>query len=608
MLLSKVLCLSITISLLSSVNAIFGQKNVNVKTKGDPEKAMLLIKSGNFNSAIKELETLVAEEPDNLSFRVFLGFAYLSTNVNKVKAIPHLEVVAKDSKADPYVHYDLGRAYMLAYRFDDAINSFEKFRSITHDKEKNLQVSAKRMIEMCNQAKEIYKSRVNVRLKNLGSEVNSAYPDYSPFIDANETTLFFTSRRSGNTGNMDDVDGLRTADVFISNLEGDKWSKAKRVNSAINTYLIEESVGMSADGNDLFIYIFSEKGMDDIFISSKKGRSYQKADFLPINSEFIETAACISPDKNTIFFSSKRPEGKGKSDLWMAFKLPTGAWSKPMNLGDTINTEFDEDFPQIAPDGKTLYFASTGHYGMGGFDLYKCTWDAKNNTFSKPVNLGYPINTPDDNKTISFSKSGRYAYMHDAREGGFGDLDVYKVTFLDFPAPYATYIGHVFNKDTIDMEVERQMQITATKQVVDKTEKEIELLNTKISSLQKTISDIEKDTAAAIIAKKIQLQKTLAKSEEQLLALNTKLAEVKISFLEACKPLNITISLVNPNTNKVVYKYTPSKQSGEFAIIAPPGNYKVVVKGDKFAERSNSFIIPDREPLIDPYTYNIFVK
>ena len=592
-----------------SCNSIMAQKKIEPLQKGNPEKAMQLIKSGNFNSAIKEFEILVREEPDNLSYRAFLGYAYLSTNVNKTKAIPHFEMVVKDSKADPYAFYDLGRAYMLAYRFDDAIVCFEKFRKLLHDKEKDLPVPAKRMIEMCNQAKEIYKKRVNVRLDNLGPEINSPYPDYNPFIDANETTLFFTSRRSGNTGNMDDVDGLRTADVFISNLEGDKWSKAKRVSSAINSYLIEESVGMTADGNDLLIYIYSEKGMDDVFISSKKGRSYQKADYLSVNSSYIETAASISPDKNTVFFASKRPEGKGKSDLWMSFKLPTGEWSKAINLGDTINTEFDEDFPYLAPDGKTLYFASSGHYGMGGLDLFKTTWNPKTNTFTKPENLGYPINTPDDNKTISFSKSGRYAYMHDARDGGFGDLDVYKVTFLDFPAPYATYIGHVFNKDSVDVEEAHQKEISVAKANLDNIQKEVEVLNTKITSLQKSIADIESDTTTAGMTKKALFQKTLAKSEEVLTSLTTtKLPTAQSVYAEALKPLNTKLLLVSPNNEKVLYRYAPSSKSGEFAIIAPPGNYKLIITGDKYAKQTYPFIIPDREPLPVPYTYNVYVK
>ncbi len=293
----------------------------------------------------------------------------------------------------------------------------------------------------------------------------------------------------------------------------------------------------------------------------------------------------------------------------MAFKLPTGEWSKAVNLGDTINTEFDEDFPQIAPDGKTLYFASTGHVGMGGFDLFKCTWDNKTNTFSKPLNIGYPINTPDDNKTISFSKSGRYAYMHDARDGGFGDLDVYKVTFLDVPAPYATYIGHVFNKDTVDLEEVRQKEMAAKRVAMEKIEKEIESLNTKITSLQKSILDLELDTSSSATTKRAQFQKTLAKSEEQLLSLSkTKLPDAKNAYTEACKPLNISVLLLNPNTNKVLYKYTPSQTSGEFAIIAPPGNYKMIVKSDKFPDITRVFQIPDREPLKDPYLYNIYVK
>ena len=139
--------------------------------------------------------------------------------------------------------------------------------------------------------------------------------------------------------------------------------------------------------------------------------------------------------------------------------------------------------------------------------------------------------------------------------------------------------------------------------------KEVGVLNTRITSLQKSIADIESDTTTAGITKRTLFQKTLAKSEEVLASLTaTKLPAAQSVYVEALKPLNTKLLLVNPNNDKVLYCYTPSKKSGEFAIIAPPGNYKLIITSDKYAKQTHSFIIPDREPLPVPYTYNVYVK
>ncbi|MFB6307333.1 MAG: hypothetical protein ABEH43_10175 [Flavobacteriales bacterium] len=150
----------------------------------------------------------------------------------------------------------------------------------------------------------------------------------------------------------------------------------------------------------------------------------------------------LSKDKKTLFFASNKKPGLftnktiedknyGGVDLFMVRKLPNGKWAKAQNLGNKVNTEYDEGFPNLSYDNKTLYFCSKGHGGMGGFDLFKSKWDPENNEWSETKNLGYPINTPEDNRTISFTKDGNHAYISKLRKKGIGELDIYKMTYLD---------------------------------------------------------------------------------------------------------------------------------------------------------------------------------
>jgi hypothetical protein len=156
----------------------------------------------------------------------------------------------------------------------------------------------------------------------------------------------------------------------------------------------------------------------------------------------MEISCSRSTDGKTLIFSSNRPRGKGGYDIYMTRKLPNGNWGNTQNV-ESLNTAGDEEYPSLSPDGKTLYFSSNGHYGMGGMDLYKVTWNPEDNTWGAPENLGYPLNTPDDEKTICFPSDYKHAYVSACREGGFGDLDIYRVTFNDVllnPALYQTTI------------------------------------------------------------------------------------------------------------------------------------------------------------------------
>jgi hypothetical protein len=291
---------------------------------------------------------------------------------------------------------------------------------------------------------------LNVSFENLGKRVNSEYADYYPFLPTNESFIVFTTRRPGNTGGIIDPDGYYTSEMYISEWKNSAWTKAKGVNAKLNTEYDEEVVGLSADGKQMLVYIDHEDTYGDIYLSQ-----YEKSGFglgvdlgEVINTSKVESAASISPDGNTLVYASFRTEGKGESDLWISKKLPDGTWGKPVNI-EELNTPYGEDFPIIVDDGKAILFASEGFNSMGGFDVFKADWDSVNQKYKEPVNIGYPINTPDNNMTICYMESGRSAYISAVREDSNGDFDLYRVVFEDVPPKLSVISAKIIaNADT----------------------------------------------------------------------------------------------------------------------------------------------------------------
>ncbi len=438
---------------LCAASAAFAQGNGALFT--DETTAKQLYFSGNMHEAARHFEELLRIDSLHYEYNLFAGYAFLNSHIDYNKAIIHFQRAQQNPKADPYIPFYLGKAYLLCYRFDDAIACFNTF------KQKNLKLdksdlSPDRYIEMCNNAKLLIEMRNNVTVENVGDAVNSEFPDYNAFVNGDEDVLYFVSKQAQNIGSQLDYDGYKLADVYVSERIGGQWGKAKKMNSPVNSALIEEVVGLSPDGEQMLLYFNNDKGFDDIFLTHKEKKAFMRPEMLSmtVNSDATEHAAAISPDGAWIFFSSNRSGGYGGLDIYLSRRLPNGEWSTPKHAGPNINTEYDDDCPYLAPDGVTFFFCSQGHNSMGGFDLFRSTWDAAEQFFAIPENLAFPINTPDDNKTISITKSGRYAYIADFRAGSRGDYDIYKVTFLDKPAPYSVLKGCIVDADSAVMMTE----------------------------------------------------------------------------------------------------------------------------------------------------------
>jgi outer membrane protein OmpA-like peptidoglycan-associated protein len=269
---------------------------------------------------------------------------------------------------------------------------------------------------------------LKIEIRNLGPQINSPYPDFAPVISADESILYFTSRRPGSTGNKVAPDGLYYEDIYVSENRNGQWTSARNIGAPLNTTTHDACIALSADGQTLFL--FNSENGGDIFQSRLRGTRWLPPKNMgsPINSKYWEPSVCLSADERTLFFVSDRPGGLGGRDIYMCRRLPNGKWSAPINLGPPINTPYDEDGPFFHPDGKTLFYSSNGPNSMGGFDIFR-TELRPDSTWAPPINLGYPINTPGDDIYFVLSASGLHGYYASERDDSYGEKDIYLIDF-----------------------------------------------------------------------------------------------------------------------------------------------------------------------------------
>ena len=407
----------------------------------DPELAAEHFGHKNYVMALPIYLALVKKEPSNYEYNYRTGICYLNTNSQRKEAVKYMEFCTKQPKADNEAWLYLGQAYHHAMRFDDAIKSYNTYKLKA---DKDGKARADLYIQQCSNAKVLIKSPLDVTFTSPGKEVNSEYPDYYPFVTQDESMLCFTSRRKGNLGAPTvEVDGYYASDIYYSKSVGGVFTKAKNAGASVNGNYDEQCVGLSADGSWMTVYVDNINTAGEILFSSYKTSFAKPVAFQGLNNNIndgFETAGSLSPDGNVMFFASERPGGQGKTDLYMVRKLPNGQWSMAQNLGAVLNTPWGEDFPYMAPDGKTLYFSSEAHNSMGGYDLFYSIWDQENNTWSTPKNLGYPLNNTEDNMSICFTEANRVAYVSTVREGGMGDLDIWRVVFNEVQLNYFTIV------------------------------------------------------------------------------------------------------------------------------------------------------------------------
>lgn len=441
-----------TISFLTLVCAnIFAQTEKDSKTL--ITQADESLKLENYEDALEDYLQLVAFDQKNETYNYNTAVCYLNTNINKAKAVPYLENIIRNEKHNPNADYLLGRSYQYANRFDDAIAAFEKFQKNGKGSESNLK-EVHQQIQHCINAKELIKFPIDVVFQNLGKTINSSFADYYPFVNENEAYMVFNSKRPFDKEASKNPNGSFSNSIYISKVINGEYASADIIGKPISVgNSVEEVIGMNAKGNILLINKPNLRGESKLYLSTlQDGGVFSKLEELPltINGSGDVIAATMDNEGKLIYFASNRKGGFGGTDIYSCKKLPNGKWSEAKNLGEKINTALDEDFPNLSPNGNTLYFSSKGHSSMGGYDIFKTTLNESGLDFGDVKNIGYPVNTSYDDLNFRISKNGRYGYVSSVRGGGQGDYDIYRVSFNDIEMDYTVLIGDLVTKDTLN--------------------------------------------------------------------------------------------------------------------------------------------------------------
>ena len=501
----------------------------------------------NYNGAIKSYGEALAINPDEAALNFKLGLAYLYSDT-KSKAAAFIDKAYRLNPAvNSKIDYYLGIAFQNTNEIKKAIQHFEYFKK----NNPNVASIADAKIAECQVADSLAEFELNVIIENLGPAVNTRFTEHSPILSADGNTLIFTSNRA------DDPNGPESfEDVYVTNKSGDHWSAPKKISKNINTKFNDAAASLSPDGKTLFLY--SELGAGDIYASSFDGHDWTEPTPLNKNintSQFWETCASVSADGKKLYFASNRDGGFGELDIYVSELDNHGQWGKAVNLGNKINTPGNEDSPFIHYDGVTLYFSSDGHPGLGNNDIFFS--ELKNGKWTKPENIGYPINLWEYDGFFTMSRDKKIGYYSTVKEGGLGGIDIYSIKFLEpkyKPKPPPPLVvaetKKVESKNYVDPSVQKL-----------RDQKIVTILRGKV---------IDETTAA---------------------------------------PLNATVTLVDNETGKVLSKIYSDPASGDFELNIPHGgNYGVTTESTGYLFNSINFSLPKFAEYQEIDTHIIMVR
>lgn len=430
------------VMLLLGISTLSAQKNVIEKSEDQVKlfNAQQRFYAGDYESALKIYTDVLAGKPNDAG--IIFHIAECHFEMGKYKEATENAEKAKsiDAKANENIPLLLGKLYHMAGKLDEALTEFTTYKTTIGEGKKLKDSGAETYIAQVSTAREMIANPVDVKINNPGDVINSEFDDKAPSISADGKTLIFTSRRPGRSSALDlEGDKKHFEDIYISRWDTIKknWSDAELIPGSINTEGHDACTSISPDGKTIYIYkndIEGESRGGDIYTSRLSSSSKWGAPSTmgkPINTTYWEGGACISPDGKTLYLVTERPGGLGHGDIYMVKKKSRTEWEAPVNIGPDVNTAEDEGGIFLAPDGKTLFFSSKGHNSMGGYDIYKTV--NENGKWSKPLHLGYPINTINNDMSFTISIDAQTGYFTSDRKDGLGERDIYTVDLTKYP-------------------------------------------------------------------------------------------------------------------------------------------------------------------------------
>jgi outer membrane protein OmpA-like peptidoglycan-associated protein len=421
-------------------------------TRKDLKTGNKFFEQENYRAAIPYYEKVLAKDPNNAKALFNAGISYMS--FDKEKASDYIYKAQKlKPKVSKDVEYWLGRVDHLNYNFDEAVAHFQAYNATLKKNDQRKEELAQ-WIQHSKNAKVQFNSPKDIFVKNLGPTINTQFSEHSPVISSDDKMLIFTSRGeavTGASGSVSDkknksvaADGEYYEDIFeATRVDDENWQKPRSLSGVLNGKGHDASIQLFDNDTKMLMYRNDNNG--DIFVTDKSGGDWTAPKALDgnINSKAYEGDAYITPDGLSIIFATGKYSEDGTLDLYQSTRTSTGSdWGTAKSLGANINTKYDDDSPYMSKDGKTLYFSSRGHNTMGGYDIFKSEYDEAGRKWGPAINMGYPVNTPDDDSYYRLSPDGSYAYLSSYRIGGYGEKDIYTINYIK----NANIVGKVFSK------------------------------------------------------------------------------------------------------------------------------------------------------------------
>lgn len=481
---------------------------------------------------------------DHAGLNYLIGVCYLKTS-DKRRSLEYLENAYFINEALPDILYWRGLAYKHNHEFEKAISDFEDYLfKLETRKLQKVKMKVDKHIEECKNGIELMEEPVRCFIDNLGSGINTEAPEYSPVFNLEDSVLYFTSRRENTTGGRrNHLNMMYYEDVYISNAQGGKWLDAEIAGKPINTKRNDAAVDLSPEGKEIAIYR-GYKGNGNLYNSQYKDGKWGRMNKMrKINKrKYRESSVSVSKDSMTLYFVSDRKGGTGGQDIWYSYRTQDGAkWQKPEPLVKA-NTKYDEETVEISNNGKTLFFSSKGHKTMGGYDVFKITRN-DDGTWNEPINIGYPINTPDDDVFFMLTPDEKFGYYAADRPDSYGDKDIYQVVFLGPKKP--TKISEGASNEDIAFFMDPL-----------------------------TESDIEKPVNIKIV------QLSLVKGV--------------VTDAYSGKPVKAKLELVDNATGELVKEVESYEETGAYTVPLPPGkDYALTVGAPDYFFHSENFVVHD---------------
>jgi outer membrane protein OmpA-like peptidoglycan-associated protein/tetratricopeptide (TPR) repeat protein len=400
-----------------------------------------------FQKAIVELQQAVSRDKNFSAAYQQMGDIYRRLqNYNAAKE-SYKRVLKINPDFHPLTYFGLGESEFNTGEYAEALQHFKKYAASANLSEKSKELVSRYILNSEFSMKAV-EHPVPFNPVNMGAGINTKEQEYLPVLTADEETLIFTRQVNGNE------------DFFKSSKQNGNWDKSVYLSKNINTDYNEGAQYISPDGMYLFFTGCNRPdglGRCDIYVSRREGKDWSTPFNIgaPINTAGWESQPSLSADGRTLYFTSTRPGGRGGYDIWKSDLKTDGSWTNPVNLGPNINTPYDEQSPFIHPDGQTLYFSSNGWPGFGNKDIFISRKDSSVNlpeglNWSKPENLGYPINTFGEESSLTIAGNGKTAFFASDKPGGFGGLDLYSFELpVNLRPKPVTYVkGKIFDKKT----------------------------------------------------------------------------------------------------------------------------------------------------------------